>query len=235
MSWFVPQHVPLPINFTGFDPESTLPVEGFDSYTRHLPHWRFPGACYICTFRTRDSLPLEIMEQFKAEEQRWQKRLDAATQKGVLPSEIRDAWHAFQRKQVRKLDLLLDTGRGECLLRHPEHRTILAEAFHHFEGARVEMLAYVIMPNHAHVLCRPLPGHVLEMLTASWKRHSSQRIHRLLGRTGPLWQNETWDRMIRDEAHYTRAVRYIAQNPAKAQLQQNEATVWLHPSMLGDL
>jgi putative transposase len=100
------------------------------------------------------------------------------------------------------------------------------QALRHFEGDRCEMLAHVVMPNHAHVLCRPLGEHQIEDLCGSWKWFTAQKIQRHLGRAGSLWQEETFDRIIRDAAHYANTVRYIAGNPAKAGLRKNEASVW---------
>ncbi|MFO1440284.1 MAG: transposase [Verrucomicrobiaceae bacterium] len=233
MSWLIPEHVPLPENFVGFDPESPL-NEGFDAYDRHLPHWRMPGRCYFTTFRLRDSLPAEVVEEMKEQVRSWQKRLaeSARVHAGKLPPEEWAAWQDFQHAQMRKLEMILDEGRGECLLRHPEHRRALIDALHHFEGNRCEMLAYAIMPNHVHVLCRPLGEHSLERLNRSWKRHSADRIHRSLGRSGSLWQEESFDRLIRDADHYGRVVRYIAKNPILAHLQPAEAAVWLHPRIM---
>jgi len=232
MAWLVPKHIPLPADFIGFSPESVLETS-LQRYSRHLPHWRKDGACYLCTFRLRDSLPTEVMKEMEAERQDWIRKLEEASvrNRGVLPPEERDAWERFQKQEMRKLDLLLDEGHGECLLRHDGHRQLLAEAFHYLDGKRAQMLAYAIMPNHAHVLCRPLGGHTLESLTGSWKRRSSQRIHQRLGRRGALWQNESWDRIIRDVEHYATAVRYIAKNPLVAGLKPEEATVWLHPTI----
>lgn len=229
----VPMHIPLPKDFMGFSPESGALEVGFHHYSRHLPHWRKPGACYVCTFRLRDSLPAEVVARMKAERESWQKRLATARAKnaGQVPADLLEAWLAFERRQTRKLDLLLDEGHGECLLRDVENRAPLVEALHHLEGVRVEMLAYAIMPNHVHVLCRPLAGHTLESLTGSWKRRSSLRIHRRLERRGPMWQDESWDRIIRDAEHYETAVRYIAKNPLAARLAEDEATVWLHPAI----
>ncbi|MBE7497773.1 MAG: transposase [Verrucomicrobiaceae bacterium] len=235
MAWFVPRQIPLPAGFIGFDPQSSVPDTQFTAYGRHLPHWRREGACYLATFRLRDSLPEEIVARMRDEQRQWQARLASAASKneGRIPQQEWSEWQAFEQRRARKLDLLLDEGRGECLLRHAAHRTPLVEALHHQEGTRVEMLAYAIMPNHAHVLCRPLPGHALEALLGSWKRRSSQRIHRLLGRSGPMWQDESWDRIIRDGDHYATAARYIAKNPLAAGLSEDEATVWLHPTMQG--
>ncbi|HCN75590.1 MAG TPA: hypothetical protein DIT13_00170 [Verrucomicrobiales bacterium] len=233
MAWLIPAHIPLPEDFVGFDPESSL-TKDFEAYERHLPHWRVPGCCYVLTFRLADSIPVAVMVEMQAEAEAWQKRLAEAAQRhgGKLPPEELAAWQEFQQVRMRKLESLLDEGRGECLLRHPEHQQPLVEALHHFEGSRCEMLAYAIMPNHVHVLCRPLGEHALESLTRSWKRHSSDRIHRRLGRSGSLWQEESFDRIIRDAAHYQQAVRYIAKNPLRAGLVPPEAVVWLHPRIV---
>ena len=45
-----------------------------------------------------------------------------------------------------------------------------------------------------------------------------RRINRVLGRRGKLWQDDYWDRYIRDEAHYRKVVHYIESNPVKAGL-----------------
>lgn len=234
MAWLIPEHVPLPHDFLGFDPHSTSSPEDPQSYTRHLPHWRASGRCYFLTFRLRDSIPTDVLKEMKYEAQAWQKRLSEVRLRcnNTLPFEEYSAWQQFQQIQVRKLEMILDEGQGECLLKTPENRQPLIDAFHHFEGIRCEMIAYVIMPNHAHVLCRPLSEHTLEALSRAWKRHSSDHLHRRLGRSGSLWQEESFDRIIRDADHYTRVVKYIAKNPIRARLNAEKATVWFHPQIL---
>lgn len=233
MAWLIPHHIPLPDDFLGFDPESPL-TQNFEAYERHLPHWRVPGCCYFTTFRLRDSIPADVLKEMTAEAQAWQKRLAEAAHRheGKLPPEEWAEWQVFQKVQMQKLEMILDEGRGECLLRHSEHQQPLIEALHHFEGTRCEMLAYAIMPNHVHVLCRPLEDHSLQSLCRAWKRHSADRIHRRLCRSGSLWQEESFDRLIRDADHYGRAARYIAKNPVQAHLQPAEAVVWLHPRIV---
>jgi putative transposase len=229
MPWFVPALVPLPSDFVGYDPSLPLPPENFSSYERHLPHWRVPGACYFITFRLTDSIPASVLEAIKHEAEDWQRRLARASLKnhGVPPPDELAAWHEFQRSRARKLEATLDEGHGECLLCDASHRQMVADALHHFEGTRCEMLAFTVMPNHVHVLCRPLGGHALEDLCGSWKWFTAQKIQRHLGRQGGLWQEESFDRVIRDGGHYANTVRYIARNPQAANLRENEATVWL--------
>ena len=41
----------------------------------------------------------------------------------------------------------------------------------------------------------------------------------MLGHTGqPFWQDESYDRLVRDEAEFQRITRYIEMNPVKAGL-----------------
>ena len=155
----------------------------------------------------------------------------AALHAGRLPPEESAAWQEHQHTQMLKLDLLLDEGQGECILRTSDQRFIVAEALLHFEGNRCQMQSYAIMPNHVHVLCRPLAGYTLEDLCGSWKWFTSQRIQQDLGRKGPLWQSENFDRIIRDAEHFARTVRYIAKNPVKARLREDEATVWFNDAI----
>ncbi len=228
MSWRVPEHIPLPQDFVGFDPASHIPAGGFSSYERHLPHWRVPNACYFVTFRLDDSLPKEVEMEMRREKAAWQQRLaQAATRHaGRLPPEEAAAWEEFQRARLRKLEGLLDEGHGECVLRHPSDREIVREALLHFEGDRSEMIAFVVMPNHVHLVCRPLAAHALEELCASWKWYSAQQIQRRRNHVGGLWQEENFDRLIRDAEHLANVVRYIARNPIKAGLGENAACVW---------
>ena len=65
--WRVPESIPLPEDFAGFDPCSCRADESFFSYERNLPHWRVERACYFTTFRLRDSLPKVIVEKMRRE------------------------------------------------------------------------------------------------------------------------------------------------------------------------
>lgn len=234
MTWRIPAHIPLPEDFQGFDPHSLTPQNEFRSYERHLPHWRKPGASYLTTFRLNDSIPAAILQEMRDELKGWKHRLleTAAKHQGQLPADEHSAWAEFQRGHLLKLESLLDDGHGECLLRDPDHRHLVELTLHHFHGRRYEMLAFVIMPNHVHALCRPFTGQIVEKLTGSWKRHSSETLNRMTRRRGRVWQQETFDRIIRDADHFHQAVRYIAKNPVQAKLQPEEATVWFNEAIM---
>ena len=225
MTWQVPTDIPLPVDFTGFDPECDFhPQSQFRRYIRHMPHWRFEGVCYFITFRLNDSIPAASIKEMRSEDEVWKNRIVSCG--GKLPEDANLEWIKFQRTRLLKVELLTDEGHGECLLRDTKLREIVVATLHYFEAVRCEMLAFAIMPNHVHALCRPLGSHRIENLVGSWKRHSALQINRVLGRRGSLWQQETFDRIIRDSEHYRRVVRYIAGNPIKARTRENEATVW---------
>ncbi len=78
--------------------------------------------------------------------------------------------------------------------------------------------AWVVMPNHVHVLLTPLENVTLEEILRTQKSISSTRINKLLGKQGRLWQPDYFDRLIRDEKHFNGVVHYIEWNPVKAGL-----------------
>jgi len=96
------------------------------------------------------------------------------------------------------------------------------------------MHALVVMPNHVHLLVTPRPGWTLEKLTQSWKGFTSKQINAHLGREGALWQQESFDRIVRHEAHFERVVQYIARNPVKAGLVADRYTVGVAEACVSD-
>jgi len=54
---------------------------------------------------------------------------------------------------------------------------------------------------------------VLGTTVSSWKRFTARQANVHLGRTGPFWQTEYWDRFIRNETHFATVENYIDQNP----------------------
>jgi hypothetical protein len=50
------------------------------------------------------------------------------------------------------------------------------------------------------------------------KRFTGLEGNRMLGITGPFWQDESYDRLVRDGTEFERIVRYIERNPVNAGL-----------------
>lgn len=79
------------------------------------------------------------------------------------------------------------------------------------------------MPNHLHLLIRPYEGNSLSVIMKDFKGFISRKANIILGRTGSFWQVDYFDRFIRDEEHFQKAVAYIENNPVKARLCENAA------------
>lgn len=94
------------------------------------------------------------------------------------------------------------------------------------EGVKYQHHAWVTMPNHVHLLFKPLAP--LESLIQAWKSISARRIA-----NGPIWQPNYRDTMIRDGEHFANAVRYIRRNPVKAKLAAGDFTLWQSERALG--
>jgi REP element-mobilizing transposase RayT len=77
-----------------------------------------------------------------------------------------------------------------------------------------ELLAFVVMDDHVHALlrCGEVP---VDRVLESWKSFSAHYLREAHGRTGAIWQRDTFHRPIRDENDLRGRVRYVTGNPWK--------------------
>jgi REP element-mobilizing transposase RayT len=97
----------------------------------------------------------------------------------------------------------------------PEERDLVALVLRHFEGRRYTFHAYVVMYDHVHLVVTPMPGVDLEKILHSLKSYSARRLQREHGRSGAVWQNESHDRIIRNEGELDRTINYVRGNPRR--------------------
>jgi len=131
---------------------------------------------------------------------------------------------ADERRKIQTLstpviEQFLDNGAGACHLRNPVIAEELASTLRHFDQKRYRLFAWCVMPNHVHVVVRLFPAENLAAVVHSWKSFSAKQANRFLGAHGAFWQREYYDHLIRGEEELERAVRYVAENPAKANLK----------------
>jgi putative transposase len=162
-------------------------------YRRRLPHLHVADQPTFLTWRLHDSLPP-----------------NRCFRESTLSS----------GRVFAALDRLLDEGRtGPLYLRQPAIADIVVEVVHYCATVlrHYTLHAFAVMPNHVHVLLSP---HVpLAKLTKSLKGFTAKRANQMLARTGtPFWQEESYDRLIRDRQEFERVRRYIEENPVRAGL-----------------
>lgn len=95
---------------------------------------------------------------------------------------------------------------------------IVEEALWFGYGERYVMDAYVIMPDHVHLLFQPAAGCTLAKILQGMKGVTARQINRLLGRKGTFWQDESFDHLVRNEADWVDKFTYIHDNPVKSGL-----------------
>jgi putative transposase len=112
--------------------------------------------------------------------------------------------------------------KGEIL--SSEERTIALQALHFWDGRKWILYASVIMPDHVHALVQPLTllegGGAFDLaeIIHSVKSFSVHQINQQRGRRGSIWQDERFDRIVRDEAEFLEKWQYIMNNPLKQEL-----------------
>ena len=79
-------------------------------------------------------------------------------------------------------------------------------------GPRYRLHSYVVMPNHVHVLLELFSAGSLARIIQSWKSFTAKKLNDLLGRSGKVWHDEYFDRLIRNAEHYGNVIRYIRKN-----------------------
>lgn len=180
----------------------------------YLPHLKREGAAYFVSFRLADTLPREVLLRFKQEREAILEHAKARRAPLTLTEQEQlFVWYCD------KVDGYLDAGHGACWLRCPEIANLVAGALGFFEGRRYELRAWVVMPNHVHVVVWPRPPWTLSKILHSWKSFTASRANRILGRVGqPFWQVESFDHLIRNDEDLARCCAYTVNNPVKAGL-----------------
>ncbi len=177
-------------------------------FTRgRLPHWEIEGGRYFVTVRCHDSLPSEVVERLR--------------EVNILLQRSKAASSGFiqrQRQYFLTMEKYLDQGAGEAPLGNSKAAQALMTCLGAVAADGVLVPHFTIMPNHWHVLIEPRAGESLDLhaTMTRLKGSSARAINLAIGRRGPLWQREWFDRWMRNETEWKKSRDYIRQNPVKA-------------------
>ena len=176
--------------FRGFDPQQPIVQK-----RGHLPHWEQPrcnllrhisaggftsGRCSRADGETNATAWLKLHPQ---------------------PWDWKTA-REYMRRFEEEREHWLDQGHGSCLLREPQAAAIVADVAAVISiGKRYVIDCFVVMPNHVHVLFKPLGEHSLVDILHSWKSFTANVLNRKMNREGALWMHESFDTIVRDAEH----------------------------------
>ena len=110
----------------------------------------------------------------------------------------------------------------------PPERLIVLDHLRAGDGQFYDLLAAVVMPDHAHEIIEPKDGFDLPRILMGTKGVSARLVNAARGGTGALWQDESFDRIIRDAAELTEQLEYMVGNPVKAGLVEDP---WAYPAL----
>jgi putative transposase len=116
-------------------------------------------------------------------------------------------------------------------------RDLALESCLHANGRKCALHVVVVMPDHMHIICTLLedeqgPVSIPE-LTQAVKGESAHRINRALERRGRVWQDESFDHVLRCEESVAEKVAYVLQNPVRAGFASEPRGyrwVWVDPA-----
>ena len=198
-------------------------------FRRNLPHWRPPGVPLFITYCLSESLPQKALDELERERQILiNLSKDSATDQKVN----------IDKKLFAIWDQYLDKDNDKQWLADPKIAKVIQENIYHHLGEKYLLWAYVIMPNHVHILLQPTEKierqfsaenndkpyygkDALSVILHSLRSYTANKANKLLGRSGRFWHPEAYDHWVRNDDELHRIIYYIENNPVKAGLAKS--------------
>jgi|HubBroStandDraft_6_1064221.scaffolds.fasta_scaffold1065868_1 REP element-mobilizing transposase RayT len=123
--------------------------------------------------------------------------------------------------------------KGNRIAFAPEARDVVLEHCLHDNGKRYDLHAAVVMPDHVHLLLLPLRDekgwpYSLPTILKLLKGTSARSVNKLMGCYGPVWQEESFDHVLRSQESFEEKLEYLRQNPVRRGLvKKAEDYKWL--------
>jgi putative transposase len=196
-------------------------------YKRKLPHWQPPDETFFVTYRLAGSLPVSVINSLKENYILLKNQPDdqGTERAGVLRE---DHFHAFDNALEKNLN-------EPHWIRNNEVANIIMESLLFNNNKQYTLHCACLMSNHVHTLLSTLPGSkLLNTILQNHKKFTAVQSNKVLGRSGTFWAEESFDTLIRNNAHFWRVVNYILQNPVKAGIVQHWSDykwTYIHPDL----
>ncbi|HZP17186.1 MAG TPA: transposase [Terriglobales bacterium] len=117
-------------------------------------------------------------------------------------------------------------------------RDVVLDACCHWHGKRYTLYVVVVMPDHVHMIvtplidCQRMRTFPLSQITHTIKSFSAHEINRQLGRVGAVWQDESFDHVVRSSEGLDAKIGYVLANPVRQGLVKAAAGyrwIWQKP------
>jgi putative transposase len=222
---------------------------------RYLPHWYKAGCAHFITYRLVDSIRTDLLREWKAEREELirqarslpvqlqaERRLNAHRQffrqyDEYLDKHCETKWLAEARAATAiRENLYHHNGSKYELLAYcvmPNHVHVLLQPFQNESSDPLEAQTArlpALKPSEDIISDeRPESTSPLFAIMHSLKSYTANKVNEVLGRTGALWQHESYDHWVRDLGELERIVNYIKANPVRAGLCEKPSD-WTYSS-----
>lgn len=123
------------------------------------------------------------------------------------------AQHVIQRGNNRQV----------CFYQDDDYRVYLARLKQYAQQHGVQVHAFVLMTNHAHLLLTPQCESGISLLMQALGRFYVQYVNKTYGRTGTLWEGRYKATLVDDDYYALAVSRYIELNPVRARMVEHPA------------
>lgn len=185
-------------------------------HRRNLPHFEREDAVYFMTVCLKGALPKHRLEALKNQRTKEQERLKNNNfSEGVLKIELAKIRELY----FGKFDDLLDGNiTGVDWLSNEKVATVWNNALFYFDKKRYKVICSTIMSNHVHFIFYKLTK-TLSSVMSSIKGYSANEANKIINNTGKaFWQDESFDRRVRNRMDLKDKIQYVLNNPVKAGL-----------------
>jgi len=192
-----------------------------EKHRRNLPHFQREGQIISLTWRLAFSLPREMLIMQKGLSDTL---MEIRNLKGKDKSELLRSYNI----KLHKLDAALAKCRPQGFsLCDDGIGKMICDTFYFYSGKLYQLHCFCLMPNHVHLLIRPLKdtnGIYIRVsnIVRTLKGYTSKQINDRLDRSGKIWNPDYFDRYIRDPGDYYSVVGYILKNPVAADIVKNQ-------------
>ena len=212
--------------------------------TRRRPHFQPLDATLFVTFRLADSIPKSTVRYYRAKlewlRDQWCRveKLAADAESDRNTKWLGDIEKLNREWFIKCEDILHKERVGPTWMRDPRIADKVAENLHRLDGDAYRLDAFSIMSNHVHTVFRPLVSSelmeeilrsqddslaripALSKIMHTLKGRSARECNLILGRSGPFWEHESFDHVIRD-GKFHKTIRYVLNNPVKIGVVRN--------------
>lgn len=166
---------------------------------KNLPHLDCDEVIQFITYRLFDSVPKDQIS-------RWRDELEI--------TDLTTRCSTKYKQLLKRISEYEDSGYGACYLKNSMIYDIVKNSFLFYDGRKYDLIKWVIMPNHIHIVIKQKPGVSLPTIIQNWKSYTSSEANKILNRKGEFWMDNYYDTYIRDDEHLEAVIKYIDKNIA---------------------